>query len=385
MKFYILTFIFISALLTITACSISSSSDISSTPTLSTDSSDVTLETIAITGTADITLYPMQTKQLFLNATLTNDKIYHGITQTFNSMHNHLDENVLWYTNDALTAGLSKSGLIIGRKQGTTTIIASLSNKTAMVTVTVAEKPVVDPSDESDSDMSDLSDKSEEEEPAEETQPTEEQEDDTEPEPEPEPETELTPEEPNNPVDSFLSSNDNITLNLGSNSGFGFDNYPDVIYGAPGGTMDVLSLGNAGSITIVFNNYIIMNGDGIDFTIFENPFTGWEECAEVSVSDDGINYYTFICDQMDDDGNGLYEGCAGKDPVSIGLSDDEYRDPSLSGGDQFDLDDLGLDLETVKYMMITDIGLCGSTASVPSGTSAGFDFDALAIINGINE
>ncbi|MBU1917935.1 hypothetical protein KKF63_07425 [bacterium] len=381
--YFIILFLFFS-----TACSSSTTSLSPSSPSLSDTETIVAIDNLDITGDTDITLYPMQRKQLFLNVQLDNDKVYHGISQKFDSIHNHLDETVVWYSNDSLVTGTTASGLLIGRKIGTTTILATLGNKTAMITVSVIEKPALnsDPadfsdtsdepetntSDESESDTSDLSDESEEED------------DDTITD-NPEPNTEIIPEEPNNPDDSFLSSNDNITLNLGSNSGFGYANYPNVIFGAPGGTMDVLSLGYDGNITIELNDFIIVNGEGIDFTIFENPFTGWEECAEVAVSEDGITFFTFVCDQMDDDSNGIYDGCAGKSPVSTGLSDNEYLNPAISGGDQFDLDDLDTPIETVKYIMITDIGLCGATGSVPSATSAGFDFDAMAIVHGVNE
>lgn len=184
--------------------------------------------------------------------------------------------------------------------------------------------------------------------------------------------------------DVFLSDNDEFFDDFASDSGFGYDEFPNILYGPPVDVYDVVSFGTGGSLSIKLNGYLIVNGDGPDFTVFENPFTGWQECAEISVSEDGISYETFDCNQYDT--GGVFAGCAGVTSVNYGLDEEDYLDPEVSGGDFFDLSDLGANApETVRYIKLTDVGRCSSSSAKSASLPSGFDLDAIALLNGINE
>ena len=69
--------------------------------------------------------------------------------------------------------------------------------------------------------------------------------------------------------------------------------------GRPGGTMDVVSLGDGGTAILTFASPIC-NGDGPDFAVFENGFANAQnpdcfalELAFVEVSSDGVNFFRF--------------------------------------------------------------------------------------------
>ena len=69
--------------------------------------------------------------------------------------------------------------------------------------------------------------------------------------------------------------------------------------GVPGGTYDVVSLGDGGTATLTFESPIY-NGEGPDFAVFENGFANavnpdtWAlELAFVEVSSDGENFFRF--------------------------------------------------------------------------------------------
>jgi len=173
------------------------------------------------------------------------------------------------------------------------------------------------------------------------------------------------------------------SFETGADAGFGAENFPDVIYGEPlgngetQGSIDVLSLGRKGTITFGFGGNSILNGDGPDFIIFENPFRFgpgpgdvFRELGEVSVSLDGKTWQTFPCDSE----AVPPVGCAGSEPVfANGDVNIPSTDPSVSGGDQFDLESLGM--EEARFVRIRDVQGHGATPS------AGFDLDAAAIVN----
>ena len=69
--------------------------------------------------------------------------------------------------------------------------------------------------------------------------------------------------------------------------------------GKPGGTYDVVSLGDGGTATLTFESPIY-NGEGPDFAVFENGFANavnpdtWAlELGFVEVSSDGVNFFRF--------------------------------------------------------------------------------------------
>ena len=191
-----------------------------------------------------------------------------------------------------------------------------------------------------------------------------------------------------------MSANDTLTIDFGTNSGFGAHLYPGIIYGPPrtGGT-HVVTFGGGGSLVIELNGFIVVNGAGPDFTIFENAVVSnlWGnffERAEVSASDDGVNFIPFPCDAFDPEE--INEGCAGVTPVN---ATNNPLDPAVSGGDSYDLADVGL--TEAKFIRIEDLDTCrpgdptwldaeGSFLCSIAGQQ-GFDLDAISIVNGVNE
>ena len=67
----------------------------------------------------------------------------------------------------------------------------------------------------------------------------------------------------------------------------------------------MLSLGLTGEIVVEFSDNLIVDGPGVDFTVFENPFFGtgvfdildelFSEPGQVSVSQDGVVWHAFPC------------------------------------------------------------------------------------------
>jgi hypothetical protein len=166
---------------------------------------------------------------------------------------------------------------------------------------------------------------------------------------------------------------------FGDGQNFGQDSFPAAIFGGPrgGGTaqgsLDVVSLGDGGFVVLGFGAEIV-DGPGTDFLVFENPFdVGGDstrplaELGRVAVSADGETWHEFPCtaDQYP------YGSCAGWHPVLANVDDNDIDpfDPSVAGGDPFDLADLGL--ERALYVRITDV----------PGDDGVFDLDAVAIVH----
>lgn len=165
----------------------------------------------------------------------------------------------------------------------------------------------------------------------------------------------------------------------GEGAGFGADGYPDIVLGPPlgsgdAGSLDVLSLGDQGEIVLEFTDLGLVDGDGPDLIVFENPFTNWYETGVVAVSDDGETWHEWPCDPLDE--AALYPGCAGVGLVWTHPDNDiDPTDPNTAGGDAFDLADLGV--ERARFVRIRDSG-----ANDYSGTAGGFDLDAVAVVHG---
>ncbi|HEX6767246.1 MAG TPA: hypothetical protein VF103_17230, partial [Polyangiaceae bacterium] len=97
------------------------------------------------------------------------------------------------------------------------------------------------------------------------------------------------------------------------------------------------------------------------------------EPGEVGVSDDGETWQVFPCD-AEGDGAGRFEGCAGWSPtLAYDPATTVPLDPSVTGGDVFDLSDVGL--ARARFVRITDVSNIGSEPS------AGFDLDAVGIVH----
>jgi hypothetical protein len=178
-----------------------------------------------------------------------------------------------------------------------------------------------------------------------------------------------------------------VSFTPGEYAGFGNAKLPDVVLGPPkgngtgSGSFDVLSLGVGGEIVLSFGDKTIVDAEGPDFMVFENAFwpsgdssKPFAEPAQVSVSDDGANWVAFPCATTPTTGEAPYPGCAGVKPT---LKYDAFTllplDPTLTGGDAFDLAALGLD--RARFVRIVDQGTSGE------GTTAGFDLDAVGIIH----
>jgi len=167
----------------------------------------------------------------------------------------------------------------------------------------------------------------------------------------------------------------------GEGAGFGQDLLPDIVLGPPegggqaAGSTDVLSLGAGGEIVLELGR-AVLDGEGVDFLVFENAFAYgtdpdaiWVELGEVSVSEDAEDWYTFVCSAE----GYPWTNCAGATPT---LSNTENGvdpgDPSVAGGDGFDLQ--AVDLDVVWYVRIRDLSDSGIA---PSG---GFDLDAISVV-----
>jgi hypothetical protein len=171
-----------------------------------------------------------------------------------------------------------------------------------------------------------------------------------------------------------------VHFSPGPGAGFGQDAFPEVVLGPPqgggesGGSLDVLSLGFEGSIVLQFTDLVAVDGPGPDLLVFENPFTGFRETGVVAVSEDGVAWHEFPCAAKADGGTA---GCAGVSPVfsspGNGVSG---TDPTVSGGDAFDLAELGV--ARARFVRVTDTG----ANRFYGGPGGGFDLDAVAVVHG---
>ena len=163
-------------------------------------------------------------------------------------------------------------------------------------------------------------------------------------------------------------------------SHYNHDLLPEVVFGPPGGTLDTVSLGCGGEMVVFFDDPIIVDGPGTDFVVFENPFTAFPEPAEVSVSEDGIEWFVFECDPL------TLEGCAGVSPVFAEPGSDlDPQDPMVSGGDLFDLAELGV--TRARYLKFRDRSaeywatMNRDFCDPGEAGKGGFDLDAAVIIH----
>jgi hypothetical protein len=191
------------------------------------------------------------------------------------------------------------------------------------------------------------------------------------------------------PDDHFITGV--VSFGPGPCAGFGQEAMPQIVYGPPvgqgltAGSTDVVSLGVGGSIVVTFAPNAIVDGPGVDFVVFENPFyiagnpnNVYAEPGIVSVSDDGVTWTSFPCTATQ--GNPPYGSCAGWHPVTSspasGISPFDYP---ACGGDAFDLADIGV--THARYVKIVDHSgeVCPAT-NKPN--TDGFDLDAIAILHG---
>lgn len=172
----------------------------------------------------------------------------------------------------------------------------------------------------------------------------------------------------------------------GPGVGVGFDD-PTKALGPPNGagrtsgSLDVVSLGASGSLTIGFDRPLT-NGPGADFIVFENAFiVGLEiecyaEVAFVEVSSNGVDFARFETSYVGPATAigpygallpGTWGGVAGTTPTLANPTthpEIDPRDPARAGGDAFDLEALRahplalrgrLNIYRVTHVRIVDI------------------------------
>lgn len=169
-----------------------------------------------------------------------------------------------------------------------------------------------------------------------------------------------------------------LAVEFGPGQSFGRSSMPAVVTGPPKGggcckgSLDVVSLGNGGTITLGFERAIV-DGPGPDFVVFENPFEFgsqvYAEPATVEVSDDGVAWVGYPCTATEPP----FGTCAGWRPVYLDGVDGPV-DPASSGGDRFDLADLGL--ASARFVRLTD------RVDVTPADGGSFDLDAVGIVHG---
>lgn len=235
----------------------------------------------------------------------------------------------------------------------------------------------------------------------------------------------------NGPYDPFADSV--VSFEPLSSNAFGASFLPNNILGAPSGLgaqtpqslpSQLVSL-NArtnnnngatppygGAITLSFDNNMVVNGPGFDFTVFENAFflggdpnNRFMEPAVLSVSQNGIDYYDIPFDYVPHyNGEGIEvmsnpfsyaSGFAGIEPVLSSGGFPDPTNPNVSGGDHFDLSHITVkNLLWVKYIRIRSTGdlwltdMNGNLVRHTSGAAAlsgvgnsGFDLDAVSAIH----
>ncbi len=203
-----------------------------------------------------------------------------------------------------------------------------------------------------------------------------------------------------------------VSFTVGTNGGLNGDQL-ELALGAPlgggafQGSFDIVSLGLSGEIVLRFDDNVILDGPGVDFTVFENAFLvvgagnltqpPFAEPGRVSVSQDGQSWYVFDCPYDDSDAGPYWPGCAGIYPVFsdgsgatpdasvpttepieslVGVPVLSFVAPPGSGGDSFDL--AGSGLGWVRYVRIEAAPF---VTTVPGPTNAAFDIDAVAAVN----
>ncbi len=179
-----------------------------------------------------------------------------------------------------------------------------------------------------------------------------------------------------------------VMFDAGTGAGFGQNFFPDNVLGPPdpdpaisavnpsAKPQELLSLGHGGEIVLEFTNNYITDGPGIDFTVFENAFylggdpsQPFIEAAIVAVSQDGEHWVEFAYDTTD------FSGLAGVTPTK---DNQNPLDPTVSGGDGFDLADVGLSF--ANFVKLTDLGDIKSEGQ----WNGDFDLDAVVAVNSVS-
>jgi hypothetical protein len=160
---------------------------------------------------------------------------------------------------------------------------------------------------------------------------------------------------------------------------------------AVGTSYDIVSLGRGGSITMTFGRKIV-NGDGWDFAVFENSVTdSFLELAYVEVSSNGVDFFRFENDSLT---SSPVSPFGSVDPTDVTGFGGKYKQGYGTPFDLASLDGMSplLDVNNIEYVRLLDIVGVGDGAYLdtsgdiiydpyPTTGSAGFDLDAVGIIN----
>lgn len=176
-----------------------------------------------------------------------------------------------------------------------------------------------------------------------------------------------------------------VLYRQGPNATPGFDStnpyFPQNVLGRPDSAargnvpastpQELQALGTGGEIVLRYTGRAIVNLPGPDFTVFENPFfigadsnSVFREVGIVSVSKDGITFRQFPYS-----GSPSWRNLAGATPTLGG----NPLDPRVSGGDKFDLAEIGMD--SVRFIRIVD------AAGLVPDDGPSFDLDAVAALH----
>ena len=172
-----------------------------------------------------------------------------------------------------------------------------------------------------------------------------------------------------------------------------YDDPTKALGSAEGTSADIVCLGRGGSIVLGFPSGIA-NGTGADFAVFENSLTEiFLELGYVEVSSDGTNFIRFDTYYLGTEPLGAF---GNHDPSLIWGFAGKFKQGL---GTQFDLADLAgraevvddtVDLNAISHVKIVDVIGDGSELDslgnpiydpYPTTGTAGFDLDAVAVIN----
>lgn len=196
-------------------------------------------------------------------------------------------------------------------------------------------------------------------------------------------------------VRGFVNIND-TTVMYDDDNRASFGTLENAFGPSTGDGAHIVSLGDSGVVILTFD-YIIQDGPGFDFAVFENGFTdGYMEFAHVEVSTDGIHFVRFSSTSeipVDPQSN---NGTIGDCRMVNNLAG-KYR---VGYGTPFDLSELigalNLDVMNINYVRLIDVvGDVDGDHTTLDGTgmpvndpfptpfhSGGFDLDAVGILNG---
>lgn len=182
-----------------------------------------------------------------------------------------------------------------------------------------------------------------------------------------------------------------------TNTSLGFTNTGDSSLAiGPADGSGVVSLGDAGEAILTFST-AITNGPGADFCVFENAFLpGFLELATVSVSSDGVNFFTFPPTSNTPTLSQVGPFDAVLDASKLNNLAGKYI---ANYGTPFDLQELAgtslLNINSITHIKIKDVVGCvncnfktldknNQAINDPFTTpfaSGGFDLDAVGVIN----